>query len=83
MGVKMVGVERLLIVVNRQFSIESLQIVGIKDSFRFLPVGIAMGDFVGVAMLIVGHVVEVYVDGIAAQLGDRHAEPVCSGYHLE
>ena len=42
-----------------------------------------MGDFVSVAMIIVGHVVEVYVDGIAAQLGDRHAEPVCSGYHLE
>ena len=53
------------------------------NATRFLPVGIAMGDFVGVAMIIVGHVVEVYVDGIAAQLGDRHGLPVGARHNLQ
>ena len=83
MGVEMVGVERLLYVVDGLLAIEAPQIVGFKESLRYLPVGIAMFYLVGIAMVVVGHVVEIDVDRETAQLGDRHGLPVGARHYLQ
>ena len=83
MGVEMVGVERLLYVVDGLFAIEAPQIVGFKESLRYLPVGIAMFYLVGIAMVVVGHIIEIDVDRETAQLGDRHGLPVGARHNLQ
>ena len=73
-SVEMVSVERLLYVVDGLLAIEAPQIVGFKESLRYLPVGIAMFYLVGIAMVVVGHIIEIDVDRETAQLGDRHGK---------
>ena len=82
-SVEMVSVERLLYVVDGLLAIEAPQIVGFKESLRYLPVGIAMFYLVGIAMVVVGHVVEIDVDRETAQLGDRHGLPVGARHYLQ
>jgi len=50
---------------------------------RNVPVGIAMLYLVGIAMILVGEIIEVDVDGIAVKLGDGHAEPIGACHHLQ
>ena len=66
MGVLVIGIEWLFYVVNYQFAVETLQIVGIKETFRFLPVSFAVSNLLGVSVVVVGHVVKVYVDGVSS-----------------
>ena len=82
MGVEMVGVERLLDVVDGLLVVPSLQIVGLEESLRYFPVGIAMFYPVGVSMIIVRHVIEVDVDGLPIQLGNGQGLPVGARHHL-
>ena len=81
-GIKMVGVERLLDVVDGLLLVPSLQIVGLEESLSYLPVGIAMFYPVGVSMIIVGHVIEVDVDGLPVQQSDGKGLPVGARHHL-
>ena len=81
-GIKMVGVERLLDVVDGLLVVPSLQIVGLEESLRNLPVGIAMFYPVGVSMIIVGHVIEVDVDGLPVQQSDGKGLPVGARHYL-
>ena len=81
-GVEMVGVERLLDVVDGLLVVPSLQIVGLEESLRYFPVGIAMFYPVGVSMIIVRHVIEVDVDGLPIQLGNGQGLPVGARHHL-
>ena len=81
-GIEVVGVERLFDVVDSLFAIEAPQVVGFEESFRYLPVGIAMLYLLGIAMVIMGHIIEIDVDGKTPQLGDRHGLPVGACHYL-
>lgn len=37
---------------------------------------------VGIAMVIMGHIIEIDVDGKPSQLGDRHGLPVGARHYL-
>ena len=83
MGVEMVGVERLLVVLYHPIAIEACDKVTVEKSLRDIPVRIAMFYLVNITAILMGHVVEGDVDGIAIQGGDGHGKPVVTRHNLQ
>ena len=71
-GVKRIGVQRFLDVVNGAAVCKSFTVVRLEDTFRHTPVGFAMLQSVDIAMILVREVVETDVYRFAVERSYRH-----------
>ena len=84
MGVNGVGVDRLSVAVDNVSVDKSVAIVGVDNTFRRRPVCLAMLQFIGISMVVVGEVVKTDVYLIAVvHVDDWHRKPVVAGCHLQ
>ena len=72
MSIKLIGIERLFIVINGQFTIESRKIITRKQSSRLIPVRITMHDFITITMIIMGKVIKRNLYNLSAECHHWH-----------